>query len=169
MRIFALVIFAIVLGAGQASAWEEYRYLEQGVAIQFPARPQMTKATYDSILAKGLAATVYSAEDDHFIYKLAIVDLTSRAEAGANFLNDAAYGLIQKGDLIFADFTRVYFDERAVHGATVVVDRPDGATRSISTAAGFTLPRPWCARRQEYDNPVALRPTIRFPPDGRFD
>jgi hypothetical protein len=28
------------LGARPASAWEEYKYLDQGVAIQFPAKPQ---------------------------------------------------------------------------------------------------------------------------------
>jgi hypothetical protein len=70
MRIFAFFAVALFLGGSQASAWEEYNYLDQGVAIQFPTMPEMTKSTYDSILAKGLPATVYSAEDDHVVYKL---------------------------------------------------------------------------------------------------
>jgi hypothetical protein len=40
MRIFAFVMFALFLGAGPASAWEEYVYLDQGVAISFPAPPR---------------------------------------------------------------------------------------------------------------------------------
>ena len=77
MRIFAFIMFALFLGAGPASAWEEYVYLDQGVAISFPAKPQAMQSTYDSILAKGLPSTIYSAEDDHVIYKLTVVDLTS--------------------------------------------------------------------------------------------
>jgi hypothetical protein len=87
MRILAFIIFALLLGAGRASAWEEYKYLEQGVAIQFPARPQVTKSTYDSVYAKGLPSMIYSAEDDHVLYKLTVIDLTARPDMGANFLN----------------------------------------------------------------------------------
>ena len=43
MRILAFIMLALVLGAGPASAWNEYVYLDQGVAIQFPARPQAAK------------------------------------------------------------------------------------------------------------------------------
>ena len=34
MRIFAFVVFALFLGASPASAWREYLYLDQGVAIE---------------------------------------------------------------------------------------------------------------------------------------
>jgi len=57
MRIFALVVFALFLGANPASAWREYLYLDQGVAIQFPAAPKAMKSIYNSTLAKGLAST----------------------------------------------------------------------------------------------------------------
>jgi hypothetical protein len=33
----ALIVLALFLGTAPASAWEEYVYLDQGVAIQFPA------------------------------------------------------------------------------------------------------------------------------------
>ena len=45
MRIFAFIVFALFLGAGPAAAWEEYNYLDQGVAIQFPVKPQAMKST----------------------------------------------------------------------------------------------------------------------------
>src|SRR6202163_1515481 len=108
MRILAVIMFALFLGAGPASAWEEYIYLDQGVAIQFPAKPQAMKSTYDSTLAKGLPSMIYSAEDDHVLYKLTVVDLTSRPDTGANFLNEAGYGLMREGDVLYTDFPRVY-------------------------------------------------------------
>ena len=174
MRIFAFFAVALFLGGSQASAWEEYNYLDQGVAIQFPTTPEMTKSTYDSILAKGLPATVYSAEDDHVVYKLTIIDLTSRPDAGANFLNDAAFGIIQTGNVLFTDFTRVYFDERAVHGVTIVVDRPDGSR--VRDSLFYHRGRMYIAEakvlpeRGDKDMTIPSRydQTIRFPPDGRF-
>src|SRR5436305_15210628 len=109
MRIFAFVIFALFLGAGPASAWEEYTYLDQGVAIQFPAKPQAMKSTYDSIFAKRLASMVYSTEDDHVVYKLTVIDLTQYPpDKGASFLNEAGYGLMREGKILFTDFPPVY-------------------------------------------------------------
>src|SRR5262245_39771061 len=70
MRILAFIILALFLGAGPASAWEEYIYLDQGVAIQFPAKPAATKSTYDSNFGKGFPSTIYSAEHDHVRYAL---------------------------------------------------------------------------------------------------
>ena len=97
MRVPAFTALALFLGAGNASAWEEYLYLDQGVAIQFPVKPEAMKSTYDSIYAKGLPAMVYSAEDDHVVYKLTAVDVSSRPELGASFLNEAGYDLMRKG------------------------------------------------------------------------
>jgi hypothetical protein len=175
MRIFAFIMFALFLGARPASAWEEYVYLDQGVAISFPAPPQAMKSTYDSILAKGLPSMIYSAEDDHVIYKLTVVDLTSRPDAGANFLNDAALGLMQQGTLLFTDFPRVYGGERAIHGVSLVVDRRDGSR--VRTSLYYNKGRLYMAdaivqpERGDKDmtTPSRYDQTIRFPPDGRFD
>jgi len=61
MRVVALIL-AFLFGSGPALAWQEYVYLDQGVAIQFPVNPEALKSVYDSTLAKGLPSTVYSAE-----------------------------------------------------------------------------------------------------------
>src|SRR5580658_6980979 len=82
MRIFAFIVFALFIGAGPALAWEEHVYLDQGVAIQFPTKPEVMKSTYNSFLAKDLPLMIYSTEDDHVIYRLTVVDLTSRPDAG---------------------------------------------------------------------------------------
>jgi hypothetical protein len=174
MRILALIVLA-VLGAGPASAWEEYIYLDQGVAIQFPVKPDAAKSTYDSIFAKGLAAMVYSAEDDHVRYKLTVVDLTSRPDMGSSFLNEAGYALMREGEILFTDFPRVYQDAKSIYGVTLVVDRKDGSrVRSslyyhkgrLYIAEAFVLP---ARRDKDMTTPSRYDQTIRFPPDGRFD
>jgi hypothetical protein len=175
MRAVALILSALLLGAGPASAWQEYVYLDQGVAIQFPAKPTAAKATYDSTLAKGLPAMVYSAEDGNVVYKLTVVDLASRPDAGANFLNEAAYALMREGDLLFTDFPRVYQDVKAIYGVTLVVDRMDGSR--VRTSLYYHKGRLYIAdavvlpARGDKDmaTPSRYDQTIRFPPDGRFD
>ena len=175
MRRVAFILFALVLGAGPAAAWQEYIYLDQGVAIQFPATPQAMKSTYDCVLAKGLPAMVYSAEDDHVLYKLTVVDLTARPDAGANFLNERANDLIHEGDVLFTDFPRVYQGEKSIFGVTVVIDREDG--NRVRTSLYYHKGRLYIADAvvlpargdKDMTTPSRFDQTIRFPPDGRFD
>ena len=175
MRILGFVAFALFFGAAPASAWQEYKYLDHNVAIQFPVPPQTAKSTYDSIYAKGLPATVYSAEDDHVLYKLTVVDLTKGTDAGANFLNEAAYELMRKGEVLFTDFPRVYQDVRSIFGVSLVVDRTDGSR--VRTTLYYHKGRLYLAdaivlpARGDKDMTIPSRydQTIRFPPDGRFD
>jgi len=137
MRIFGSALLALlVLGAGKTLAWEEYIYLDQGVAIQFPAKPQAMKSTYNSIYAKGLPAMVYSAEDDHVVYKLTAVDVSSRPDLGSSFVNEAGYELMRKGDVIFTDLS-----------SSTARTAAACAIRSITTRAISTSPRPWCSPR----------------------
>ena len=132
MRFRSLVVLGLVLGASPVAAWQEYIYLDRGVAIQFPVAPQVRTGTHQSTLLKGLATTIYSAEDDRVLYRLTVVDLGARVEAATNLLNEAAYDLMREGDLLFTDFPRVYNDERAIYGLTLVVDRTDGSRARTS-------------------------------------
>jgi hypothetical protein len=175
MRIFALIMLALLLGAGPASAWEEYVYLEHGVAIQFPAKPQAMKSTYDSIFAKRLPSMVYSVEDDHVVYKLTAVDLTAHPDMGSSFLNEAGYELMREGNILFTDFPRVYQDAQSIFGVTLVVDRKDGSrVRSslyyhkgrLYIAQAIVLP---ARGDKDMTTPSRYDMTIRFPPDGHFD
>jgi hypothetical protein len=172
---FALIMLALLLGAGPASAWEEYNYPDQGVAIQFPAKPTAMKSTHPSILAKDLSAMVYSVEDDHVVYKLTVVDLTGRPDMGSNFLNETGYALMREGDILFTDFPRVYQDAKSIFGVTLVVDRPDGSRVRDSLyyhkgrlyiAEAMVLP---ARHDKDMATPSRYDQTIRFPPDGRFD
>jgi hypothetical protein len=175
MRLLAFLVFALFLGAGPASAWQEYVYLDQGVAIQFPVAPQAMKSTYDSIFAKRLPAMVYAAEDDHVQYKLTVVDLAGHPDEGSNFLNEAGYELMRKGEVLITDFPRVYQDQQSIYGVTLVVDRKDGSrVRSslyyhkgrLYIADAIVLP---ARGDKDMTTPSRYDMTIRFPPDGHFD
>ena len=109
-------VFALFLVAGPAAAedWKEYGYPDQGVAIQFPAKPEAMNSTYDSIYVKDFPSLVISAEDDHVIYKLTIVDLSTRSDMGTNFLVEAANRQGRDGEVLFTDFPHVYQGARSV-------------------------------------------------------
>ena len=172
MRLLAFALFALFVGTGPAAAWEEYIYLDQGVAIQFPAKPQAMKSTYDTVLARGLSSMVYSVEDDHVLYRLTAVDLTSRPHMGANFLNEAAFQLMRRGNVLSTDFPRVYFDEKSIYGVTLVVDRMDGTRERTSfycnkgrlyIVEAIVLP---ARGDKDLVTPSRFDQSIRFPPDN---
>ena len=177
MRILALVILTLVLGAGPASAaaWEEYIYLDRGVAIQFPARPQMTTGVHESVMVKGLRTATYAARDDNVDYRLTVIELGTRTDAATSLLSEVAYFLMREGEVLFTDFPRVYQDERSVYGLTLVVDRMDGSR--IRTSLYYSKGRLYRADAivlpargdKDMTTPSRFDQTIRFPPDGRFD
>jgi hypothetical protein len=177
MRILAGTAFALFLAAGPAAAedWKEYDYPDHGVAIQFPAKPEAKQSSYDSIYVKGLPSFAISAEDDHVIYKLTVVDLRTRSEMGTNFLNEVANRMHRDGELLFTDFPHVYNSVRSVFGVTLVIDRKDGSrVRSslyhhrgrLYIAEAIVLP---ARGDKDMTTPSRYDQTIRFPPDGRFD
>jgi hypothetical protein len=176
MRFRSLVVLIVILGASPAAAaWQEYIYLNRGVAIQFPVAPQVRTGTQQSTLLKGLPTTIYSAEDDRVLYRLTVVDLAGNTDAATNLLNEAAYFLMREGEVLFTDFPRVYNDERAIYGLTLVVDRTNGsrARTSLYVSKGrlYIADAIVQPARGDKDMTVPSRfdQTIRFPPDGRFD
>jgi hypothetical protein len=175
MRFRSFLVLIVILGASPAAAWQEYIYLDRGVAIQFPAAPQVRTGTHQSTLLKGLPTTIYSAEDDRVLYRLTVVDLAGNTDAATNLLNEAAYFLMREGEVLFTDFPRVYNDERAIYGLTLVVDRTDGsrARTSLYVSKGrlYIADAIVQPARGDKDMTVPSRfdQTIRFPPDGRFD
>jgi hypothetical protein len=177
MRTLTGTVLALFLAAAPAAAedWKEYNYPDQGVAIQFPAKPQAMNSTYDSIYVKGLPSLVISAEDDHVIYKLTVVDLSARSDMGTNFLVEAAIRMQRNGEVLSTDFPHVYNGVRSVFGVTLVVDRRDGSrVRSslyhhkgrLYIAEAVVLP---ARGDKDMTTPSRYDQTIRFPPDSRFD
>jgi hypothetical protein len=177
MRCLALVILtlAVALGSASAAAFREYVYLDKGVAIQFPNPPQMTTGTHPSEQVKGLRTTTYAARDDNVDYRLTIVELGNRADAGTSLLSEVGYFLMREGEVLFTDFPRVYQGEQSVYGLTLVVDRMDGSR--IRTSVYYSKGRLYRADAivlpargdKDMTTPSRFDQTIRFPPDGRFD
>lgn len=179
MMMRALPVLALVILAGlfatPASAWEEYKYLDRGFAIQFPAKPTVAQGAWDSILAKNLKTSIYTAEDDHVFYKMTVVELAGHPDTGSNFLNEAAYNLMREGDVIFTDFPRVYQNEKSIYGVTLVVDKMDGSR--VRSSLYYHKDRLYIAQAivtpargdKDMTTPARFDQTIRFPPDGRFD
>ena len=178
MRVFIGAFIAFIIGvttANAAAVWKEYVYLDRGFAIQCPAPPKATTGTYQSSLAKGLKTDIYTAEDDHVIYRMTVVDLAGRNEAGVNFLGEAAYNIMRTGDVIFNDVPRVYQDVKAIYGSTLVVDQMDG--KRVRTSLYYNKGKLFIAEaivlpeRGDKDmiTPSRFDQTVRFPPDGRFD
>ena len=182
MRTTGFFILMYLLGAAPAFAqqdpepdWTEYIYLDRGFAIQFPAPPTITAGMLESVLFDGLTTSVYSAEFDHVIYRMTVVDLSDRPDAGANILNELGFNMVREGTLLFTTFPRVYNNEQSVFGVTLVADLPDGSrTRTtlyyrsgmLYRADAIVLPS-----RGDMDMAIPSRfdQTLRFPPDGRFD
>jgi hypothetical protein len=73
-----------------------------------------------STAPKGQPSIIYSAEDDHVVYKLTVVDLTSRTPARISSTTRSSAGA--EGHLPIDRFPRVYD-----HGVSLVVDRRDGS------------------------------------------
>jgi hypothetical protein len=177
MRILAGTAFTLFLAAGPAAAedWKEYDYPDQGVAIQFPAKPEAIKSTYDSIYIKGLPSLVVSAEDDHVVYRLTVVDLSTRSDMGTNFLIEAALRMQRAGEVLFTDFPHVYNGARSGFGVSLEVDRNDGSRVRTSfyhhkgrlyITEAIVLP---ARGDKDMTTPSRYDQTIRFPPDSRFD
>ena len=182
MRTIAFVILTYFFGAAPALAqlaptpdWKEYIYLDRGFAIQFPAPPTITAGTLESVLFEGLTTSIYSAEFDHVIYKMTVVDLGDHADASANILNEVSFNMMREGDLLFTTFPRVYNNEQSVFGVTLIADRPDGSrTRTtlyyrigmLYRADAIVLP---ARGDKDMATPSRFDQTLRFPPDGRFD
>ncbi|MSP94761.1 MAG: hypothetical protein EXR00_05775 [Alphaproteobacteria bacterium] len=175
MRFFAVLVLVTILGIAPASAWQEFVYLDRGFAIQFQGRPQITAGIHKSTLIKDLRTSIYTNTDDNVLYRMTVVELGARADAGNNLLNEAAYFLMREGEVLFTDFPRVYQDEKAVYGVTLVVDRMDGtrARTSLYVNKGrlYIIDAIVLPARGDKDmtTPSRFDQTVRFPPDGRFD
>jgi len=144
MRLISTLIAALVIaaspamGTGSAKAaadWQEYVYPEDRFAIQFPAAPSVRSARFETILAAGVTANVYSLEFENILFEATVVELEGLEGRGENFLNEVAYNLQRSGNVTFHDFPRVDNRENATFGHTMVVDTEDG--RRIRSTSYF--------------------------------
>jgi hypothetical protein len=142
MRRISFLIAALVIAAPPAMGaadWQEYVFPEDRFAIQFPAEPSMRTVSYETIVATGVSANVYSLEFENVLFEATVVDLDGLTEQGTNLNNEVAYNLQRAGNVIFHDFPRVGNRENAAFGHTMVVDAEDG--RRIRSSSYFATGR----------------------------
>ena len=175
MRQFAILVAVVALSAipaKAAAAWQEYVFPNDRFAIQFPATSVMENTPYETRLATGLSANVYSLEYENILYRATVVDLTGRIEKGANFIGEAAYNLMREGDVIFNDFPRVGNRVNATFGIGMVVDTEDGrrvrASFYIANGRFYRFDAIVLPARGDKDQAVPSRfdQTLRFNVEG---
>src|SRR5580692_5882832 len=83
-------IVAILLAAcltpvvAVAQEWKGYSYADPGFAIQFPSPPAVAQSTFTTSAGVSLPMTRYTAEQNHNVYSLDVVDFsTTTADAMA--------------------------------------------------------------------------------------
>lgn len=67
---------ACLAAPAQAQAWRRLAYPGQGFAIQFPAEPTITQATYLTASGAQVPATRYEVKQDGVIYSVTVADLS---------------------------------------------------------------------------------------------
>ena len=139
MRIVVLLSLALASIVSPASAWEEYRYPDQGFAIQFPATPMIETGVYETLLGPELPSTVYSVAFENVLYKMTVVELIDRIEDGAGLVGEIAYTFDREGQILSHYYPRIGFDVKPVFGAGIVVDLSDGSR--VRTSAFVTKSR----------------------------
>jgi hypothetical protein len=123
----ALVLFlATASPAGAAADWQEYVFEEDEFAVQFPVPPSTSIETYETSITEARSARVHSAEFDNILFKVRIVEIADVIDQAANFVAEAAYDLMRRGDTVFYDFPRVGLRGNATFGINMVVDTEDG-------------------------------------------
>ena len=175
LRQIFLLIAVLVIAASPAQGaadWQEYVYPEDRFAIQFPSEPSLRIAPYETTIASGLSANVYSLEFENILFEATVVELDGLMEHGANFAIEAAYNVQRAGDVIFNDFPRVGSRGDATFGITIVVDTEDG--RRIRSSSYFANGRFYkidaivLPARGDMDQAVPFRfdQTLRFDVEG---
>jgi hypothetical protein len=123
----ALVLFfAAVSPANAAADWQEYVFMDDEFAVQFPVPPTMSVETYETSITEAQPARTYSAEFDNILFKVRIVEIGDVIDQAANFVVEAAYDAMRRGNVVFNDFPRVGLRGNATFGVAMVVDTEDG-------------------------------------------
>src|SRR5918996_1058319 len=84
MRTIALAVALLLSISGTASAQdrEEYTSIEDGFRLNFPGKPRVTEATWNSQMNYALPMRVYSAEKGRERYSLTVIDYSNIEQQG---------------------------------------------------------------------------------------
>lgn len=176
VRVIVALVIAVSPAMGQAD-WQEHVYPEDRFAIQFPAEPSLRIAPYETLIASGVEARIYSVEFENILFEAIVVELDGLMEEGANFAIEAAYVIQHLPDveLIASDFPRIGFQRNApvIFGLTTVADTDDGrrirSTAYVTNGRFYKIDAIVLPARGDKDQAVPSRfdQTLRFDVEGR--
>jgi hypothetical protein len=121
MRLITIMM-AAVLASGPAAAqtWTEYSYPEDSFTVSFPGPPKVETTTQEGPDGHSANARIYSVQQDHAVFRIAIVDLSEAGLDETAVTDYAVKTLSQGGEVklnIPARINRVYGRQLSIMGA----------------------------------------------------
>jgi hypothetical protein len=168
MRIIAFV-FALLSIAATASAqeWDEYVNTQDGFKLNFPGKPRVTEATWNSQMNYTLPMRVYSAEKGSERYSLTVVDYSGIEKQGieraktcppgnANCRANAPPALgpgyshhDERGAIIFATFKLLQRDSKVNYMAWEWQDMVEGNLLQLTNNADRSRTFAWIGMHEQ--------------------
>jgi hypothetical protein len=174
IRWLAVYLVASLLAPGPAlaQAWQSYRYADQGVSFQSPAKPDVTTGTYALDPGVSVPATIYTAKQDNVVYTLTVADLSKTPIDQKAAIDGAEKRLSAGGTVTFSVDARIDRD----YGRELSVSGADGSRSSIALfyvnrhlyqLVGMALPPDAAAGS---GNTIRFQQSLQFggPPGGGF-
>lgn len=111
-KCFAIFVFCLSAPASAAAQdWLEYENREYGFAVNFPSEPTSEDAEYISPTGETLPARVFTSLDGDAIYKVTVVDFSSRPGEHHIAVGHAADAMRASGEVIYevvSDLDEIY-------------------------------------------------------------
>jgi hypothetical protein len=136
MKMRALIL-AILAGASVAmaampaqAAWKTYVNKELGFSFSAPGDMKTGVGTFRGEIAGPRQTILYRFTDEGIEYRVTVMSFIQAQAEGASILGEREY-MFQNGRKVLADtFARAGSGKDAVYGRRIVVDLPDGKSRS---------------------------------------
>jgi hypothetical protein len=120
---------AILMSSASAqSSWKEYVYSDKAFAISFPAEPAISTMPYTAADGTPVTETLYSAQRDSSLYRVAVVDLSQAGIDMTTAINQAVSALREKGNVTFNIPAR----QNGTCGRYLTIKGNDGSTSIVS-------------------------------------
>jgi hypothetical protein len=137
MRLSAFVMaFAVAAAPAPAhAAWKQFKSVELGFAVDFPAEIKTSKGEWKGAVARTAPTTVISAELDNVTYQAIVADFSARVADTPTILGEAAYILSLEGMLVAETMARSEPGPNAIYGRRITTMLPDGAKKTTEVYA----------------------------------
>ena len=145
MRLIATMLAAVLAsGPAAAQSWTEYSYPEDSFTVSFPAQPKVESTTQEGPDGRSVDTRIYSVQQDHAAFRIAIVDLSDAGLDETAVTDYAVKTLSQPGEVklnIPARIYRVYGRQFSIVGADGSHSMVSGDRPTLGCEAKILFPR----------------------------